>query len=117
AEGWFGLQFPFGRFFLNSFLISAAAVAGNLVSCSLAAYAFARLRFRAISLWFVVMLGTIMLPYHVTLIPQYSLFFELGWVDTYLPLIVPKLLATDAFFIFLFIQFIRGIPKELDQSA
>ncbi|GAA4431330.1 carbohydrate ABC transporter permease [Georgenia halophila] len=117
AEGWFGLQTPFGEFFLNSFIVCAGAVVGNLVSCSLTAYAFARLRFRAKGLWFVIMLGTIMLPHHVTLIPQYTLFFELGWVDTYLPLIVPKLLATDAFFIFLFVQFIRGIPAELDDAA
>nr|WP_231955651.1 carbohydrate ABC transporter permease [Occultella aeris] len=117
VEGWFGLSQPFSTFFLNSFLLGAAAVVGNLVSCSLAAYAFARLNFFARGFWFAIMMGTIMLPYHVTLIPQYTLFFELGWVNTYLPLIVPKLLATDAFFIFLFIQFIRGIPRELDQAA
>lgn len=117
VEGWNGLGEPFSTFFLNSFLIAGLAVCGNLISCSMAAYAFARLRFWARAFWFAVMLGTIMLPYHVTLIPQYTLFFELGWVNTYLPLIVPKLLATDAFFIFLFVQFIRGIPPELDQAA
>lgn len=117
AEGWNGLAFPFTRFFLNSFLVCLVAVIGNLTSCAMAAYAFARLRFPGRGLWFAIMLGTIMLPFHVTLIPQYSLFFELGWVDTYLPLMVPKFLATDAFFIFLFIQFIRGIPRELDEAA
>ncbi len=117
AEGWNGLREPFETFYLNSFIISALAVAGNLLTCSMAAYAFARLRFRMRALWFAVMLGTIMLPYHATLIPQYTLFYELGWVNSFLPLTVPKFLATDAFFIFLFVQFIRGIPKELDQAA
>jgi len=117
VEGWFGLREPFSTFFINSFLICVGAVVGNLLSCSMAAYAFARLEFRARALWFAIMLMTIMLPYHVTLIPQYSLFFRLGWVNTFLPLIVPKFLATDAFFIFLFVQFIRGIPRELDQAA
>ena len=63
------------------------------------------------------MLGTLMLPYHVTLIPQYMLFLNLGWVDTFLPLVVPKFLAVDAFFIFLMVQFFRGIPRELDEAA
>ena len=63
------------------------------------------------------MLGTLMLPYHVTLIPQYVLFLNLGWVDTILPLVVPKFLAADAFFIFLMVQFFRGIPRELDEAA
>ena len=63
------------------------------------------------------MLGTLMLPYHVTLIPQYVLFLKLDWVNTFLPLIVPKFLAADAFFIFLLVQFFRGIPRELDEAA
>jgi multiple sugar transport system permease protein len=63
------------------------------------------------------MLGTLMLPYHVTLIPQYILFLDMGWVNTILPLVVPKYLAVDAFFIFLMVQFFRGIPRELDEAA
>ena len=63
------------------------------------------------------MLGTLMLPYQVTLIPQYMLFLNLGWVNTFLPLVVPKFLAVDAFFIFLMVQFFRGIPRELDEAA
>ena len=63
------------------------------------------------------MLGTIMLPIHVMIVPQYILFSQLGWINTFLPLIVPKFLATDAFFIFLMVQFIRGIPRELDEAA
>ena len=63
------------------------------------------------------MLGTLMLPYHVTLVPQYILFLNLGWVNTYLPLVVPKFLAVDSFFIFLMVQFFRGIPREIDEAA
>jgi multiple sugar transport system permease protein len=116
-RGWTGLKINFGQFFWNSLIISALCVVGNVVSCSLAAFAFARLRFRGKNFWFALMLGTLMLPYHVTLIPQYILFLNLDWVDTILPLVVPKYLATDAFFIFLMVQFFRGIPRELDEAA
>ncbi|MGG5819320.1 carbohydrate ABC transporter permease [Falsiroseomonas sp. HW251] len=117
VEGWTGLQLPFGRFFLNSAIVSSLAVLGNVVACSLAAFAFARLEFPLKRLWFTLMLGTLMLPYHVTLVPQYVLFQNLGWVNTFLPLVVPKFLAADAFFIFLMVQFFRGIPRELDEAA
>ncbi|MFK0386524.1 carbohydrate ABC transporter permease [Agrobacterium sp. NPDC090273] len=116
-RGWTGLQVSFGQFFWNSALIAVFATIGNVVGCSLAAFAFARLRFGGRNFWFALMLGTLMLPYHVVLIPQYILFLELGWVNTSLPLIVPKFLATDAFFIFLMVQFFRGIPRELDEAA
>ncbi|MDT7782065.1 MAG: pectin-derived oligosaccharide transport system permease protein, partial [Pseudonocardiales bacterium] len=89
----------------------------NVVSCSLAAYAFARLRFRLSGPLFAFALVTIMLPAHVTLIPQYVVFQQLGMIDTFVPLILPKLLATDAFFVFLMVQFMRGIPFELDEAA
>ena len=116
-RGWSGLQVTFGQFFLNSLVVSLCSVIGNVMSCSLAAYAFARLKFRGQKFWFALMLGTLMLPYHVTLIPQYILFLNLDWVDTFLPLIVPKFLAVDAFFIFLLVQFVRSIPRELDEAA
>jgi multiple sugar transport system permease protein len=116
-RGWSGLQVTFGKFFLNSLVVSLCSVVGNVMSCSLAAYAFARLKFRGQKFWFALMLGTLMLPYHVTLIPQYILFLNLDWVDTFLPLIVPKFLAVDAFFIFLLVQFFRSIPRELDEAA
>lgn len=117
VRGWNSLQVSFGRFFWNSAVIAVLSVIGNVVSCSLAAYAFARLRFRGRNLWFALMLGTLMMPYHVTLIPQYILFLNLDWVNTILPLVVPKFLATDAFFIFLMVQFFRNIPRELDEAA
>jgi len=116
-QGWFGLQVNFGHFFLNSLLISSLATIGNVFAASLAAYAFARLNFFGRNFWFALMLGTLMLPYHVTLIPQYVLFLQLDWINTWLPLIVPKYFAVDAFFIFLMVQFFRGIPRELDEAA
>ncbi len=116
-RGWNGLRTSFGVFFTNSFIISILSVIGNVFACSLAAYAFARLEFRGRKIWFALMLMTLMLPYQVTLIPQYVLFRQLGWVDTFLPLIIPKFLASDAFFIFLMVQFFRGIPRELDEAA
>jgi multiple sugar transport system permease protein len=116
-RGWNGLRTSFSVFYVNSFVIAALSVVGNLVACSMAAYAFARLRFRGRNFWFAMMLGTLMLPGQVTLIPQYVLFRDLGWLNTILPLVVPKFLAVDAFFIFLMVQFFRGIPRELDEAA
>jgi multiple sugar transport system permease protein len=115
--GWTATDPTFTRFYFNSLLIAVLAVAGNVIACTLTAYAFARLEFRGKKVFFGIMLGSIMLPAHALLIPQYVLFFNLGWVNTYLPLVVPKFLATDAFFIFLMVQFIRGIPRELDEAA
>jgi multiple sugar transport system permease protein len=117
VRGWNGLTIPFGQFFINSASIALLSVVGNVFSCSLAAFAFARLEFWGRRFWFALMLGTLMLPYHVVLIPQYILFMKLGWVNTWLPLVVPKFLAHDAFFIFLMVQFFRGIPRELDEAA
>lgn len=118
AIGWRGTGIAtFGTFFLNSFVIAVLAVIGNLVSCAMAAYAFARLPFRGRKIWFALMIGTLMLPFHVVLIPQYLLFNSLGWVDTFLPLVVPKFLATEAFFVFLLVQFFRLIPRELMEAA
>ncbi|MFC0624146.1 carbohydrate ABC transporter permease [Kribbella deserti] len=116
-NGWDALAHPFGHYLINSVIVALGTIIGNLVSCSMAAYAFARLEFRGKKLWFAIMLMTIMLPIHVVIVPQYIMFSQVGWVNTFLPLIVPKLLATDAFFVFLMVQFIRGIPRELDDAA
>ena len=117
TEGWFALESPFHWYIINSLIVVVGAIAGNLISCTLAAYAFARLRFRLRGLWFSIMLLTIMLPIHVVVVPQYIIFNNLGFVNTFVPLILPKFLATDAFFVFLMVQFIRGIPRELDEAA
>ena len=117
VSGWNDLQHPFGVFMINSLIIALVAIVGNLLSCSLAAYAFARLKFRGRNLWFAIMLGGIMLPFQVVLIPQFTIFRELGWINTFLPLMVPKFLATEAFFIFLMVQFIRALPDEIFEAA
>lgn len=118
VNGWKGIGiFGFDTFFKNSFIISILSVLMNVIFCSLTAYAFARLNFVGKKVWFAVMLVTMMLPSHVTTIPRYVLFNRFGWINTFLPFVVPKMLATDAFFIFLLVQFIRGLPKELDESA
>jgi multiple sugar transport system permease protein len=107
----------FNRYFVNSTIIAVLAVIGNIIGCTLAGYAFARLQFPFRRTLFAVLMGTLLLPYQVTMVPQYILFNELGWLNTYLPLVVPRFLATDAFYVFLAVQFIRGLPRELDEAA
>ncbi|MFD8819259.1 carbohydrate ABC transporter permease, partial [Streptomyces sp. NPDC059627] len=104
-------------FFRNSLFYAGGAVVGVLVSCSLTAYAFARIRFAGRNLLFSLMIGTLLLPYHVLLIPQYVMFQKLGWINTYAPLLIGKYLATEAFFVFLMVQFMRNLPRELDEAA
>jgi multiple sugar transport system permease protein len=118
VNGWAGVQGnPFYKFLINSVIVAFGSVLGNVISCSMAAFAFARLNFRFKTIGFALMLMTIMLPQHVTLIPQYIIFHKIGWVNTFLPLIVPKWLAVEGFFVFLIVQFIRGLPRELDEAA
>ncbi|WP_394435491.1 carbohydrate ABC transporter permease [Streptomyces sp. SGAir0957] len=104
-------------FFVNSLTYAVLAVVGVVLSSSLTAYAFAKIRFAGRNLLFTLMIGTLLLPYHVLLIPQYVLFRHLGYIDTLVPLVAGKFLATEAFFVFLMVQFMRGLPKELDEAA
>jgi multiple sugar transport system permease protein len=118
VKGWAGIgNIHFSQFFRNSILVCVIAVCGTVGSSIMAAYAFARLKFPFRSFWFAVMMITVMLPGHVTTIPRYVMFHGFHWIDTYLPLLVPCFLATNAFFIFLMNQFIRSLPKDLDESA
>lgn len=117
VDGWTAIGTSFTRFFVNSIVLCALAVVGNLCSCTVAAFAFARLRFPLRRLCFTCMLLTIMLPFQVTIVPQYILFRKLGWVGTILPIVGPKFLAVDAFFVFLLVQFIRTVPRELDDAS
>ncbi|WP_282035149.1 carbohydrate ABC transporter permease [Metabacillus indicus] len=121
TEGWTAIPgFTFTHFYLNTFVLILAVLFTTLISCSLVAFAFARLDFPLRNFWFAIVLTTLMLPSQITLVPQYDLFNAFGWVNTYLPFIVPHLLAGGiggSFFIFLLVQFIRGIPKELDEAA
>jgi len=108
---------PFGRFILNSFLVATYSVFGQVLTASLVAYSFARLRWRGRDVWFVVMLSTMMLPAQVTMIPHYQIFRFLGWIDTLRPLIIPSFFGGGAFFIFLMRQFFKTIPVELEEAA
>ena len=113
-NGWRGVSgFVFGRFLMNSMLIAIVAIIGNVISCSMAAYAFAKLRFKLSKVLFSIMLLTLMLPFHVRLIPQYIIFLRLNWVNTFLPFMVPRFFAVDGFFIFLMVQYMRTLSKEL----
>ncbi len=107
---------PFGRYFLNSTRIAALRVFGQVLAASLAGYAFARMQAPGKNVLFVLVLSTLMLPYTVTMIPQYIIFQRLKWIDTYYPLIVPHF-DGGAFFIFLFRQFFRSIPDDLSEAA
>lgn len=108
---------PFARWLLNSFLIIFIAVPGALITATLTAYAFARFDFFAKNVWFTIMLGTMMLPAQVTLIPQYILFFKLKLINTYVPLTIGSWLGGGAFTIFMLRQFIMSIPRDLDEAA
>jgi ABC-type sugar transport system, permease component len=107
----------FWTFVINSLILAIGSVLGVLLSCSMAAYAFARLDFPGQNVFFALMIFTLLLPFHVVVIPQYIVFNMLGLVDTFVPLLVGKFLATDAFFVFLMVQFIRGLPPSLDEAA
>jgi multiple sugar transport system permease protein len=114
TEAW-GLL-PFGRFFLNSAIVTILSTAGTLVSSSLVAYGFSRFNVRGKDLLFMFVLGTMMLPDAATLVPRFILFSKLHWVDTFLPLVVPPWFGSP-FFIFLFRQFFMSIPHDLDDAA
>lgn len=115
--GWKGFAgYDFGNFFKNSLFISTVATLGAVLSSAVVGYGFARCDFPFKKFWFGCMLLSMMLPFQVIMIPQYILFNELGWIGTYLPLIVPQFCA-QGFFVFLNVQFIKGIPVELDEAA
>lgn len=110
-------NFPFVLSLRNTSIITFSVILGRLLSTSLAAYAFARMRFRLRTPLFLLVLSTLMIPYHVTLIPTYVMFTKLGWVNTFLPLIVPNWLGLGAFYIFLLRQFFMTIPSEMNDAA
>ena len=117
SNGWKGFAgISFAAFFKNSFVISIVGTIGSVFSSAFVAYGFARLKYKGRNVWFICMLLTMMLPFQIIMIPQYIIFNKLGWVNTFLPLIVPSFFG-GAFFIFLIIQFIYGIPRDLDEAA
>lgn len=110
-------QFPFLSAFKNTMLIVIGVSVGRVASCSLTAYVFARMRFPFRNVLFLLVLGTMMIPYHAVLLPQYLLFRNLGWLDTIRPLIVPQFFAVSAFYLFLFRQFFMSIPQDYDDAS
>jgi ABC-type glycerol-3-phosphate transport system permease component len=109
-------EVPFARFILNTVFLVIVNVIGEVIAVSLIAYGFARLRFPGRSFLFLLMLSTLMIPYHVTLIPRFILFAKLGWVNTYLPLTIPAFTGSP-FLIFLVRQYMMSIPFDLDEAA
>ena len=116
--GWRGSgQFTYGRFLLNTCRMVVPTVVFTVISSLWVGYGFARFDFPLKKFWFYVMIGTMMLPSTVIIIPRYILFKNLGWIDTYLPFIVPAVFAGYPFFVYMVIQFMRSIPRELDEAA
>jgi len=109
-------EIPFFRYLANSLIISGLTIIGTLISCSMAAYALARIPFRGRNAVFAVILATMMMPYQATMLPLYLVYARLGWVGSFLPLVVPAFFG-NAFFIFLLRQFFRGIPADLSDSG
>lgn len=107
---------PFLRYTLNTLVIVAINIVGTLISCSMAGYAFARLRFRGRRILFRVLVITLLIPWHVLLIPQFLMYVELGWYGTILPLVIPSFFG-NAFFVFLIRQYILSLPRELELAA
>jgi oligogalacturonide transport system permease protein len=117
-RGWqTSTPYSFGTFFLNTLWIVLPKIIGTAISCTAVAYGFARFDFPFKKLLFATLIATLLLPNVVTRIPQYLLFRDLGWLDTYLPLWVPSAFAGDAFFVFMLVQFLRAIPRDMEEAA
>ncbi|MEM7028883.1 MAG: carbohydrate ABC transporter permease [Chloroflexota bacterium] len=110
-------EVPLLRYTSNTLIMVSASIIGSLIVCSLTGYAFARIPFPGRDYFFVILLSTMMIPYVVRIIPLFVIFDSLGWINTFLPLTIPRLLGHDAFYIFLMRQFFRGIPEELSDAA
>ena len=117
VNGWRGFGgISFSVFFRNSLFVAVVSTIGTVLSSACIAYAFSRIKFKGSKLWFGIMLATMMLPFQVILIPQYIIFHRMGLVGTYMPILIPNFIGR-AFFIYLMMQFMVSIPKELDEAA
>lgn len=118
ANGWYGVKpYSYLKFYLNTFFLVGGVIIANVCSSALVGFGFARGRFKGKNILFVILMGTMMLPGTVTMIPNFIIFNKLGWVNTYLPFFIPALCGSNAFFVFLMVQFMKGIPSELDEAA
>lgn len=117
-KGWYtNPEYSFDHFMLNTLRLTLEELVGTLFSCTLTAFAFAKLKFPGRNFWFAVMLLTMMIPGQVTMIPTYILFTKLGWLNTHWPFIAPAFTATSSFYVFMLVQFMRTIPEELSEAA
>jgi len=118
ANGWAGFgQYGFARFTINTLIVVAFAMVGTVSTAAIVSFGFARINFKGKKMAFALLMGSVMLPGQLLLIPIFLIFNNMGWVGTFLPLTVPAFLGGGAFNIFLLIQFMRGIPRELDEAA
>ncbi|MFT4006152.1 MAG: carbohydrate ABC transporter permease [Lacrimispora sp.] len=117
-KGWNGTgRITYTTYYKNTFLIVLPAMLFTVFSSSIVAYGFARFRFRFKRQLFILMISTLMLPNSVLVIPRYLLYNKLGWLNTYLPFLMPALFACYPFFIYMMVQFFRGLPRALDEAA
>ena len=107
----------FARFTLNTLFLATTCTVGTIISAALVAYGFSHFKARGSKIWFALLLSTLMLPMQVTLVPQYLIYFHLGMLDSYWPMIIPAWLGGGAFNIFLYHQFFKSLPKELNEAA
>ena len=116
-QGWEGIAgFSFGTFIKNSLTIVVYSTIGAVISSAIIAYGFSRFDFKYKGFWFAAMITTMLLPQEVKMVPQYIIFAKMGWLDSFRPIIIPQYFGYP-FFIFLMVQFIRNIPKDLDEAA
>lgn len=118
AKGWkTATEYTFATYFMNTFKIVVPKVILTVISTTLTAYGFARFRIPGKKYLFSILIATLLLPNVVIRIPQYLMFNQFHWLDSYKPLVVPAAFAVDAFFVFMMIQFIRGLPRDLEEAA
>lgn len=116
-DGWNGTNYSYGHYMINTYLFVIPKVLGTIVSATITAYAFTRFHFKGKGFWYGLMLATLFLPQVVLNVPQFLLFTKIGWVDSYLPLVAPSFFACDTYFVFMMIQFMRSVPRELEEAA
>lgn len=117
-DGWNGSgRVTYATYFLNTFLLVLPTVIFTIVSSCLVAYGFARFKFPGKKILFALLISTLMLPNAIIIVPRYTMFSKLGWINNYMPFYAPAILACYPFFVYMLIQFLRGIPKDLDESA
>lgn len=117
-DGWNGSgRVTYATYFLNTFLLVLPTVIFTIVSSCLVAYGFARFKFPGKNILFALLISTLMLPNAIIIVPRYTMFSKLGWINNYMPFYAPAILACYPFFVYMLIQFLRGIPKDLDESA